>query len=172
MYPELYVLNYNQIDSPKNHPITNECRSLVLGSKDNGLTFFAVSRAFDRFYNMFENDYAPDVSELACYEKIDGSLISVFHYNGEWLYRTKSMIMPTLPINWGERTWKDVIEEALGWENMKNILEEDFIEGWTHILEVVSFENRVVVKYKETKAYWLAARTIDDRYSVSRKKIL
>ena len=28
------ILNYNQIDSPKNHPVVKECRGLVLDKTD------------------------------------------------------------------------------------------------------------------------------------------
>lgn len=154
LYPELYVLNYNQIDSPKTHPITLECRSLVLGSVDQGKTFFVVSRAFDRFFNYGENDYTPNISMLTCYEKLDGSLVSVFNYKDQWLYRTKSMIMPTTTINGYDRTWKDLIEFSLNWD--KGFVAD---KAHTYIFEVVSMENRVVVKYKEDAAYLLAIRS-------------
>lgn len=155
LYPELYVLNYNQIDSPKAHPIVVECRSLVLGSVDDGKTFFVVSRAFDRFFNYSENGYSPDISKLTCYEKLDGSLVSVFNYKGEWLYRTKSMIMPTLQINGFDRTWKELIEDTLEWSEHKPPIGD---EMYTYIFEVVSMENRVVVRYEEDRAYLLAKR--------------
>lgn len=48
---DLLVLNYNQIDSPKTHPIVIECRSLILEAK----TLKVVSRSFDRFFNIYEN---------------------------------------------------------------------------------------------------------------------
>lgn len=155
LYPELYVLNYNQIDSPKAHPIVVECRSLVLGSVDHDKTFFVVSRAFDRFFNYSENGYSPDISKLTCYEKLDGSLVSVFNYKGEWVYRTKSVIMPTSQINGFDRTWKDLIEDTLEWSEHKPPLGT---ETFTYIFEVVSMENRVVVRYEDDKAYLLAKR--------------
>ena len=54
-YPEdnLVLLDYNQIDSPKTHPIVIECRSLILALD----TLEVVSRKFDRFFNLGE---APD----------------------------------------------------------------------------------------------------------------
>lgn len=155
LYPELYVLNYNQIDSPKAHPIVVECRSLVLGSVDEGKTFFVVSRAFDRFFNYSENGYSPDISKLTCYEKLDGSLVSVFNYKGEWLYRTKSMIMPTLQINGFGTTWKELIESSINWSELPiNYMNT----AKTYIFEVVGLENRVVVRYLNNGAFLLAKR--------------
>ncbi len=44
------VLNYSQIDSPKNDPITNECRGLILSSDFKTV----LCRSFDRFFNYQE----------------------------------------------------------------------------------------------------------------------
>lgn len=154
LYPHLYVLNYDQINSPKSHPIVVECRSLVLESVD-GVSFTVVSRSFDRFFNYGECDYSPDVSDLTCYEKLDGSLIGVFYYQGAWLYRTKSMIMPTLSVQGYERTWKEFIESALNWDGFPV---DDLDTNNTYIFEVVGRENRVVVNYEEDGAYLLSVR--------------
>jgi hypothetical protein len=43
----IVILNYDQIESPKSHPIVIECRSLIL----NIYTLGVVSRKFDRFFN-------------------------------------------------------------------------------------------------------------------------
>jgi hypothetical protein len=72
----LVILNYNQIESPKTHPIVRECRGLVLNSEDYSL----VARAFGRFFNWGEvADEMPqfDWSTCKAYEKVDGC----FTYN-------------------------------------------------------------------------------------------
>lgn len=153
-FPELLVLNYNQIDSPKNHPIVLECRSLVVKEELEGNTYSVVSRAFDRFFNQGENDVTFDLDKLSLCEKVDGSLISVFYTEKYgWMYRTKSMLMPTLSVQGWERTWKELIESALDWDNVQGL-----DKGCTYIFEVVGRENRVVVNYLEDKAYLLAVR--------------
>lgn len=78
-FPDLRVLNYNQIDSPKNHPIVRECRSLVVKEESDSGTYSVVSRAFNRFFNQGENDVTFKLEDLTIYEKVDGSLISVFY---------------------------------------------------------------------------------------------
>jgi len=160
LYPELYVLNYNQIESPKTHEIVRECRSLVIGSSD-GVNFSVVSRSFSRFFNYGECDYKPDLSTLTCHEKIDGSLIGVFYYNGEWLYRTKSVIMPTASVNGFDTSWKAFIEEGLTWNYLVEYLNRREGKNNTFIFEVVGRENRIVVQYKGTDAYFLSARNND-----------
>lgn len=159
---KLVVLNYDQIESSKHkfHPIVRECRSLVLelGS------WRVVSRSFDRFYNQGEDpDCEYQVEDLVAYEKVDGSIVSFFNYEGEWLYRTKSMIMPDSVINdnIGGVTWKDAIESAVNMEFF--VLFPRFL---TFIFELVCKENRVVVKYdhETPKLYYLACRVDTGEY--------
>lgn len=161
-YPDLYCLNYDQINSPKLHPITKECRSLVLGVYGNtnkhgdySEEFYIVSRSFDRFFNYGENgcDNDLDINRLIAYEKVDGSLISVFNHDGKWLYRTRKMIMPEedMTINETKTTWKELIESVISSYHGLD-------ENSTYIFELVSPENRVVTRYDKRDAYLLAAR--------------
>lgn len=140
----LVVLNYCQIESRKTDPIAQECRSLVL---EVG-TWDIVSRSFNRFFNYGESPCpAVDVTQMTAYEKVDGSLIGLFNYRGEWMYRTRSMIMPENNINAWEVTWKEHIETALG-KNFKSRLIG--MEHLTYILELTSPENRIVTRYNST----------------------
>lgn len=158
----LFTLNYDQIKSSKykTDKIVRECRSLVLEVVQNeGIygeqeLFKVVSRSFDRFFNIFEEDNNPKVEGLFAVEKMDGSLVGLFHYNGEWLYRTKSMVMPEISINGFETTWKEVIEESLGYPECCEGLDINC----TYIFEVTSPENRVVVRYQDRRATLLAVR--------------
>src|SRR4051812_14440572 len=74
----LIVLNYDQIySSTKAHPIVAECRGLILDTDFN-----IVSRSFDRFFNLGEQPETQtdiDISKAVCMEKIDGSLIKIYH---------------------------------------------------------------------------------------------
>lgn len=162
-FPNLRVLNYNQIDSPKNHPIVRECRSLVVKEELNGETYSVVSRAFDRFFNQGENDVDHKLEDLTICEKVDGSIISVFYCEPYgWMYRTKSMLMPVLSVQGWDRTWDRLIESALGWSDIDFSI---FDKDCTYIFEVVGRENRVVVNYLEDNAYLLAVRdNIDGGY--------
>ena len=85
IYPELVCLCYDQVNTPKNE-ITNECRGIII-NKD---TFEIVCCPFTRF-----GDYSPKskytfyLSNFHYYEKIDGSLISMYFYKGVWNVSTK-----------------------------------------------------------------------------------
>lgn len=157
-HPEygLYVLNYDQIESPKNHQITNECRSLVVTKHKNSGAYSVVSRSFDRFFNYGEiQEDNHDITKMSAYEKVDGSIVSLFYWNGEWLYRTRSVIMPTSQVNGWDKTWKELIEPVL---LDKGFRDYNHNTSLTYIFEVVGVENRVVTRYEESAAYLLAVR--------------
>ena len=179
----LIVLNYCQIESArvKTDQIVRECRSLVVtipnrphevpagiekGTEEHYFSQFqVVSRAFDRFFNYTETESS---TELECHtlsfaEKLAGSLVTLFHHNGQWLYRTKSVIMPVDMTNNHGNLWKDMIEEAINW----NTVSFDALSpSHSYILEVVSPENRIVTPYAETKGVLLAARSVDGIYAI------
>lgn len=163
-FPELYVLNYNQIDSEKHkyHPIVLECRSLVVEYVRMG-EWKVVSRAFDRFFNLGEGGAEAnlDMDEFTAFEKMDGSLISVFyHDNYGWLYRTKSMIMPELECSQNGLSWKNLIEDAFG-----ELFMADFPTYYissrpecTYVMEFTSPLNRIVTRYDSPEMTLLAVR--------------
>lgn len=155
-YDKLLVLNYDQIYSPKNE-ITNECRGLIL---EKG-TFNVVSRSFDRFFNLGENNTEiNDISQCYVMEKVDGSLIKIYFYDGKWEISTRGTAYAESSVNGFPITFRELVLKALGftegefqmWGN--NNLDEDL----TFICEIVSIENRVVTRYPETKLYHLATR--------------
>ena len=100
-YPNLVQLCYHQLETPKNE-ITNECRGLILDTTDN---FKLISYPFYRFSDYDErSDKVLDLESLKFYEKLDGSIISLYYYNGEWNISTK-----TIPDADGRIHIKDVI---------------------------------------------------------------
>jgi len=71
-YPEhqMMLLDYNQIECIKNHPVVNECRGLLIGYDGS-----IIRKGFDRFYNLGENgEETFDFENAIAFEKADGSL--------------------------------------------------------------------------------------------------
>ena len=144
----LLIMNYNMIDSPKFHPIADECRGLVL-EKD---TWRIVARGFKRFYNYGEGEdlQAPFNwdTPITTTEKLDGSLILIYNYNDTWRSNTRGSfgggILPH-----GEATFGELVVEAMGMPI------DEFMEGnstdFTFTCELTSPWNKVVRRYTETK---------------------
>ena len=160
-YDELYVLNYDQIESLKAHPIVAECRGLILDKQFN-----VVSRSFDRFFNFGENGAGEncDFSKCNIYEKLDGSLINVYHYKGNWYVSTRGTAFAESDVHGFRLSFKDLVYKALNvstqeeFNSMFDSLDLEHKEFYTFICEVTSRENRVVTHYEGYTLWLLAVR--------------
>lgn len=154
----LIVLNYNQIESPKAHPVVMECRGLIIDKEFN-----IVSRSFDRFFNLGEQ---PDTQEhlnwgkAVCHEKVDGSLIKIYNWNGVWYASTRGTAFAESGVNGFPITFKELVLKALDCnEGQFQARCEMFLDpDTTYIGEVTAMENRVVTRYEGYNLWFLAAR--------------
>lgn len=79
---QLVQLKYNQITSPMAEAIVQQCRGLIV---DESRGWEVVCHPFDKFFNWGEPLAAPiDWSSARVFEKLDGSLMSLFFYDGAW----------------------------------------------------------------------------------------
>lgn len=158
---DLLVLNYNQIDSPKTHPIVIECRSLILEAK----TLKVVSRSFDRFFNHGEAlNVMPEIdwSLAVAYEKVDGSLIKIYNHKGHWCVSTKGTPYADSDCMGYGITFFELVLKALGCKDDAEFQTlckmSDLWHSFTYIFELTSAENRVVKRYEGYKLHYLATR--------------
>src|SRR5439155_25977607 len=85
-FPNLVQLKYNQISSPMHEAIVCECRGIIL---DEAEDWAVVARGFDRFFNHGEpNAVELDWTSARVQEKVDGSLLMLFQYQGQWQVAT------------------------------------------------------------------------------------
>jgi hypothetical protein len=166
-YPEeqLYILNYDQIESPTYDPLIKECRSLILD-----YNFNIVSRSFNRFFNYGEHSSSSDFDIKKCffYEKVDGSLIKLYKYKGKWNISTKGTAFAESNTPFGH-TFKEMVWEALNVsteENFQFLCNAHLNPFLTHNFEVVGVANRVVKRYNETALYYLASTDTDGDCSI------
>lgn len=82
VYPNLVQLKYSQIDSPMGERIVQECRGLILDEADD---WRVVAFPYTKFFNHGEGHAAPiDWSTAKVYEKLDGSLMTLYYYRDKW----------------------------------------------------------------------------------------
>lgn len=155
-YDSLVILNYSQIDSPKTHPIVMECRGLIL-EKDS---WNIVSFPFRRFFNFEEVPQITDsfnFSVATAFEKLDGSLISVFNYKDKWLMSTRGVIENQSNVNLSSVTFKELFTKATSqypkWSNLD--------ASFAYIFELTALENRVVTIYEKPELHLLMMRRTD-----------
>lgn len=140
----LVILNYNAPEVRKvkleYHEITRECRSLCL-EKD---TWRLVSRAFRRFYNLGE--YKEETFNWEKYkiqEKKDGSLISLYYYNEQWMVRTSGSFGSGKICGWAEHTWSNLVFSLIKPKQLDKLN-----PALTYVFELTSPFNQVVKPHK------------------------
>tara|TARA_R110000824_G_scaffold12226_6_gene53535 strand:- start:3866 stop:5113 length:1248 start_codon:yes stop_codon:yes gene_type:complete len=182
-YPDRVVLNYNQIDSPRFHPIVDECRALILRKPGGFLlgmpvkgNWYVMARSFNRFYNIGEG-HAKGVDQVRLaeeeetivpfnfangriYDKLDGSLMSVYHDGDDWHVSTRKMAFAEGKSSWG-RSFSEIFWEVA---NKKYDLKNKLNGHWgkyknsTLVFELTGPENRVVTPYTEADITLLTVR--------------
>ena len=142
----LTIWNYSQTTQyeGKWDEITLHCRGLVTDDMGN-----VVARPFKKFFNMEEGKHTP-TEEFDVYEKMDGSLIIVFWYDGGWVVASRGSFISDQAIG----ASKIFFEE----------LDHNFSIGITYLFEFTAPWNRIVVDYGEKPNLTLlgAIRTDDE----------
>ena len=132
-HPTLPISIYNysretQYESKWDY-ITLMCRGLVLDNEGN-----VIAKAFNKFFNLEEHKPEEIPNEpFEVYEKLDGSLGILFHYNGEWVLATKGSFTSD--------------QSVRGLEMLKKYDYERLISGFTYLFEIIYDENRIVCQY-------------------------
>lgn len=162
----LVRLNYDQIESPKTHPIVRECRGLTLCIHTKGV----ISRTFDRFYNFGEaNTQNFDFSNADIFEKCDGSLVPVYWnvIDCRWEISTRGTCFAEASYGFDEtKSFREMILMGMGFteeefqENMQQFGLDKFV---TYVFEFIGPTNRIVTPYTEHIVVLLAAIGIDGK---------
>ena len=149
----LVILNYDQIESPKTHPIVRECRGLVLHTD----SLEVVARSFRRFFNwgeVAEEMEHFNFSDFTVQSKEDGSLALLYHFGGEWRMNTRGSFAQD-NIQFQNFTWVDGVCQALDVKSLQE-LEPVLNSQFTYVCEFVSPWNKIVRKYDKPAMYLLA----------------
>ena len=128
----LTIYNYSQATQyeAKWDEVTLSCRGLVFDDEGN-----QVSYPFKKFFNIEENKHTP-ANDFEIYEKVDGSLITVFNYNGEWVVSSR-----------GSFTSDQAIAAQKLFKQLMNLDRID--KAVTYLFELIAPWNRIVVDYGE-----------------------
>jgi len=157
---DFVLLKYSQLNSDFNLPIVRECRGIILDESDN---YRPVCVPFFKFGNVGER-YVPEIdwTTARVQEKIDGSLIKVWHHKGMWrissngeidarnanIYSTPMAKVPSTNL-------RTLFDEAWSKTGVAmNSLNKDY----TYMFELTSPHNRVIVRYEETTIRHIGTR--------------
>lgn len=153
-YNNLVLLKYNQIDSPMADPLVQLCRGLILDEADD---WRVVCHPFDKFFNWGEGHAAGiDWPSAKVQEKLDGSLCSLYWYDGQWHVSTSGSPDASGKVHSTEMTFKDLFWDTFKSQNLsvpqhKNV---DF----NFMFELTTPYNRVVVPHKKCSVTLIGIR--------------
>ncbi|RYX83447.1 2'-5' RNA ligase [bacterium] len=153
-FPNLVLLKYGQRISPMAERIVQECRSLIV---DESADWAAVSVPFFKFFNANEvNAAAVDWETARVYEKLDGSLMSIYFYAGEWRVASSgtpdaSGPMGDLGISMAQCFWQT-------WQEAGYLVPGEEWKGATFMFEFMSQWNRVIVAHDKARIVFIGGR--------------
>lgn len=139
-FNNLVCLKYSQIESPMGDSIVQQCRGIILDEANN---WKIVSYPYDKFFNYGEC-HAPklnwDTAQL--YEKLDGSLMTLYHYQGKWQVQSSGMADAKGEVNGFRYTFDQLFWKVWQELNYKLPTETDYC----FMFELMTPYNRIVVR--------------------------
>jgi RNA ligase len=126
--------------------ITTQTRGLVTDDKGN-----IVARPFKKFFNDSEKKHTP-TPDFDVYDKLDGSLGILFHYEGEWVLATR-----------GSFTSDQAVK---GFEMLQKYDYQKLHKDYTYLFEIIYDDNRIVVKYNYEDLILLGMINTETGYEV------
>lgn len=164
---------YNQIKSDLGLQICQESRGLILERP----SWRVVSCSLGKFFNAAENhavDIDWDSAEIL--EKLDGSAIVIYKWQGEWVAHTLGTIRGEGPIQMSDavrkhkKDWEGDTFADLFWDRFERIYGFDTLDDLDtdccYMFELCTDYNRVVKSYDEDRIVLLAVRnrkTLEER---------
>ena len=149
----LVVFNYGP-DCDFSNPVVQEARGIIIDIEKLDV----VCWPFRKFGNWNES-YADriDWESAKITEKIDGSIIKLYYYDGCWNWATNSTISADQAhLNDNKNvTFLDVIKRT---ENYKEIPFDSLDKNCTYLFELVSPETQVVIRYDRRMLYHIGTR--------------
>jgi len=158
-YPDRTLLDYDQIRSKKDNPIVMDCRGTIVDKSGK-----VICRSFTRFFNLGECEHLQediDISKCFAVEKVDGSFIRIYWYDGKWEIATRGTAFGESQVFDYQLTFRELVFKALrisSEQGFQDFCEVRFDKTITYMFEVTSVENRCVKHYEGYKLWWLGWR--------------
>ena len=134
----LVLLKYSQFHSPMKSPIVQECRGIILDSENN---WEIIARPYDKFFNYGEREAASiDWNSARVYEKLDGSLMTLYYTNDSWHVATRGMACASGQVLPHDFSFAELFWQV--WNELGYTLPEDCSK--TYMFELMTDKNRII----------------------------
>ena len=155
-FPELVCLKYSQIDSSLGDPIVQQCRGIILNVQKD---WEVVSRPYDKFFNYGEGHAADiDWNTARVYEKLDGSLMTLYFYKGKWRVQTSGTPSANTPVGAYDFTFKELFWKVF--TELNYLIPAHEHSDLCFMFELMTKYNRVVVRHTENKLVLHGVRNV------------
>ena len=169
-FGEYTLIKYNQLFSNFKEDMIKEARGLII--KKVGRKYTPVCIPFTKFFCVGDPNAKNDLYKLYhrkqwhIEQKIDGSLIKLWHDNDEWHISTSGTIhAKNAPVQF---EMKDITnyEELFLYASKGKIDWDRLDKHYTYLFELVGLENKVIVPYEVEDVYYLGRRNNYTFYEV------
>lgn len=150
-FPNLVLFKY---DSNSTNKFNCEARGLILDENDN---WNIVSYPYDRFFNYGEKNSAKlDFAnkQYTAYEKLDGSLMILYYYNGNWHVSTSGTPDASGKVNKIGKTFRELFWETFNSEGYELPTQTNIC----FMFELCLRDSPIVVPYPEDSLMLHGAR--------------
>ena len=140
----LVCFKYSQYESPMDERVVQQCRGIIL---DESNDWAVVSYPYDKFFNYGEaNAAAIDWDSARVQDKLDGSLMTLYFYDGQWQVQSSGT-----PDASGEVSGYKMTFANLFWDTWKQLGYDLPLghEDYCFMFELETPYNRIVVQHSE-----------------------
>ena len=157
-FSNLVQLKYSQRESPMGERIVQECRGLILDEADD---WSVVALPFTKFFNHGEpNAHAIEWATARVYEKLDGSLMTLYPYRGRWHVASSSV--PDASGATGGTfggTFADLFNQT--WSSFGYAMPRPDEGRACFMFELMTPHNRIVCRHAASRVVLIGARDLD-----------
>lgn len=144
-FNNLVCLKYSQLESPLEKLIVQQCRGIIL-DEDND--WAVVSYPYDKFFNHGESSAAKiNWQKSVVYEKLDGSLMTLFFYQGAWQVQSSGTADACGQVSPAKYSFKQLFWQV--WQQLGYELPRE--AEYCFMFELMTPYNRIVVRQAASK---------------------
>jgi hypothetical protein len=137
-------------------PVVRECRGLIVDEADG---WRVVCRAYDKFFNASEpNAPAIDWATAVVYDKLDGSLMTLYAYRGEWQVASSGLPDAAGVAHDSGMTFADLFWRT--WDGLGYRRPPPDDAGRCFMFELMTPQNRVIVSHERPRIVLHGARDL------------
>ncbi len=160
-YPNLVLFKYSMIDSPLDDPLVQECRGIILDESKN---WEIVSFPYKKFFNHGEKSAAKiDWTTARVYEKVDGSLMTLYWYDEKWHVASSGTPDAIGEIYGTDKNFKGLFWKV--WNDLGYVLPTD--TNLCYMFELCTVYNKIVVQHPKPRIVFHGARNIKNLQETS-----